>query len=82
VWGDPIVTEISPAAEFYPAEDYHQDYFNKEGDSTSYCRLVIRPKVEKFKKVNRPYSLLCPKMEMLTELLTLFPLVVPAKAAH
>ncbi|MEM6799853.1 MAG: peptide-methionine (S)-S-oxide reductase MsrA [Bacteroidota bacterium] len=47
---DPIVTEISPAVEFYVAEDYHQNYFNDNG-SQPYCNFVIRPKVEKFKQV-------------------------------
>lgn len=47
---NPIVTEISPAAEFYAAEDYHQNYFNLNG-SAPYCSYVIQPKLEKFKKV-------------------------------
>ena len=47
---DPIVTEISPFTEFYPAEDYHQNYFNLNGNAP-YCSYVIQPKVEKFKKV-------------------------------
>lgn len=46
----PIVTEISPLGEFYVAEDYHQNYYNENGEQ-GYCRMVIRPKVEKFKKV-------------------------------
>ena len=50
VWADPIVTEISEAQEFYPAEDYHDDYFNKNG-SQPYCSFVVAPKVSKFKKV-------------------------------
>ena len=45
----PIVTEITPATTFYPAEDYHQNYYNDHG-SQPYCYLVIRPKVEKFEK--------------------------------
>ncbi len=45
----PIVTEISPAEIFYIAEDYHQNYFNKNEDAP-YCAFVIRPKLEKFKK--------------------------------
>ena len=49
-FSSPIVTEISPFKAFYKAEDYHQDYFNKNG-SASYCQIVIAPKVEKFKKV-------------------------------
>ena len=50
VFTDPIVTEITPFEIFYPAEDYHNDYFNQHGDE-GYCRLVIQPKVDKFKKV-------------------------------
>lgn len=46
----PIVTEISPAAEFYKAEDYHQNYYNANGEAP-YCQFVIKPKVEKVKKV-------------------------------
>jgi|ERR1019366_1986902 peptide-methionine (S)-S-oxide reductase len=49
-WAQPIVTEISPATTFYKAEDYHQNYFNANGNE-SYCQYVIQPKVEKFKKV-------------------------------
>ena len=44
-----IVTEISPISAFYPAEDYHQNYFNLN-QGQGYCEYVIRPKVEKFKK--------------------------------
>lgn len=44
-----IVTEISPAAIFYPAENYHQEYYELNG-SEPYCQFVIRPKLEKFKK--------------------------------
>lgn len=46
----PIVTEIVEAAPFFPAEDYHQDYFRNNPDS-GYCRFAIRPKLEKFNKV-------------------------------
>ena len=46
----PIVTEITPADVFYPAEDYHQQYYELNGDSNPYCQLVVRPKLEKFKK--------------------------------
>ena len=45
----PIVTEIVPLKKFYPAEDYHQDYY-RSNSNQPYCRLVIRPKVEKFEK--------------------------------
>ena len=44
-----IVTEIVPLQKFYPAEDYHQDYY-RENPNQPYCRAVIRPKVEKFEK--------------------------------
>lgn len=50
VFPNPIVTEISPATTFYVAENYHQDYFNQNGEQP-YCAFVIKPKVEKFKKV-------------------------------
>jgi len=47
----PIVTEIEPFdGTFYVAEDYHQNYYNQNGDQ-GYCRMVIRPKVDKFRKV-------------------------------
>lgn len=46
---DPIVTELSPAPEFYPAESYHQNYYN-EHPTQGYCAVVIAPKVEKFVK--------------------------------
>ncbi|MBK9246871.1 MAG: peptide-methionine (S)-S-oxide reductase MsrA [Ignavibacteria bacterium] len=49
-WNDPIVTEIVPITKFYPAEDYHQNYFN-ENSEQPYCQFVVRPKVEKFKKM-------------------------------
>jgi peptide-methionine (S)-S-oxide reductase len=49
-FNNPIVTEISPFSKFYAAENYHQDYYNQNG-SQPYCNIVIRPKVEKFKKV-------------------------------
>jgi len=50
VFDKPIVTEINPAAPFYIAEDYHQNYFNQNGDAP-YCTYVIVPKLEKFRKV-------------------------------
>lgn len=46
---DPIVTEITPASTFYPAEDYHQNYFNLHG-TQPFCALVIDPKVKKLQK--------------------------------
>ena len=45
-WGDRIVTQISQLLEFYPAEDYHQDYFNKN-PGNGYCSVVIEPKIVK-----------------------------------
>jgi peptide-methionine (S)-S-oxide reductase len=45
-WDDPIVTEITPLGKFYPAEDYHQNYF-KENPNQGYCSFVIKPKVKK-----------------------------------
>ncbi len=47
----PIVTEITPFKKFYPAEDYHQQYFELNGNKNPYCTIVIQPKVEKFRKV-------------------------------
>lgn len=49
-WDKPVVTEIVPAAVFYKAEDYHQNYYNDNG-TAPYCTFVVGPKVEKFKKV-------------------------------
>lgn len=49
VYKSPIVTEISPLVNYYPAEDYHQNYFALN-QNQGYCQYVIRPKVEKFKK--------------------------------
>ena len=45
----PIVTAIEPAATFYVAEGYHQNYFNQNSDQP-YCRFIIAPKLEKFRK--------------------------------
>ncbi len=47
---NPVVTEISALTEFYPAEDYHQNYYTQNGNEP-YCSMVIKPKVEKFRKV-------------------------------
>lgn len=49
LWPNPIVTEIVPFEVFYPAEDYHQNYF-KDNRLQPYCMLVIDPKVRKFRK--------------------------------
>jgi peptide-methionine (S)-S-oxide reductase len=45
----PIITEIAALAKFYPAEDYHQDYF-RNNPNAPYCSVVIRPKLQKLKK--------------------------------
>ncbi|WP_104385178.1 peptide-methionine (S)-S-oxide reductase MsrA [Sphingobacterium sp. HMA12] len=50
VYQQPIVTEVVPASIFYPAEDYHQDYYRLNGKEP-YCQLVIKPKLEKFKRI-------------------------------
>lgn len=50
VFDRPIVTEISPLLTFYKAEDYHQNYYNSNGNAP-YCQIIIQPKLEKFKKV-------------------------------
>ena len=49
VWPSPIVTEVAPLEKFYPAEDYHQDYFARN-PGQGYCRMVVAPKVAKFRK--------------------------------
>jgi peptide-methionine (S)-S-oxide reductase len=46
----PIVTTIEPLAPWTAAEDYHQEYFEREGSSNSYCTYVVAPKVAKFRK--------------------------------
>lgn len=45
-WDKPVVTEITPLGLFYPAEDYHQDYFNKN-PGNGYCSVIIEPKIVK-----------------------------------
>ncbi len=49
IWDEPIVTEVVPVERFYPAEDYHQEYFRRNPNQ-GYCRIVIAPKVAKFRK--------------------------------
>lgn len=49
VWAGTIVTEVLPLPTFYPAEDYHQEYFRQHGEQP-YCRMVVAPKVAKFKE--------------------------------
>jgi peptide-methionine (S)-S-oxide reductase len=50
-FNNPIVTEITPFTVFYEAENYHQQYFENNENSNPYCKIVIRPKIDKFKKV-------------------------------
>jgi peptide-methionine (S)-S-oxide reductase len=49
IWPAPIVTEIADAATFFPAENYHQEYFERNGRQP-YCQAVVAPKVAKFRK--------------------------------
>ena len=49
VWEDAIVTEVLPFSVFYPAEGYHQDYFNKNPNQP-YCQAIVAPKVGKVRK--------------------------------
>jgi peptide-methionine (S)-S-oxide reductase len=52
-WDKPLTTEIVPLTKFWPAEDYHQDYYAKN-PTAGYCRLVIKPKLDKLKKDPAP----------------------------
>jgi peptide-methionine (S)-S-oxide reductase len=45
----PVVTSVEPAAQFYPAEDYHQEYYDNNA-TQPYCQFVIAPKLKKFEK--------------------------------
>ena len=49
LWDNPIVTELTPLETFYPAEDYHQQYYENNPDA-GYCRAVISPKMAKFRQ--------------------------------
>jgi peptide-methionine (S)-S-oxide reductase len=49
IWDRPIVTEVVPFERFYPAEDYHQEYF-RNNPGQPYCQMVVAPKVVKFRK--------------------------------
>jgi len=49
IWDRPIVTELVPSEAFYPAEEYHRDYFERNPEQ-GYCRVVVAPKVAKFRK--------------------------------
>ena len=50
LYAAPIVTEIVPASQFFMAEDSHQEYFERVGNSNPYCSFVVEPKVAKFRK--------------------------------
>jgi peptide-methionine (S)-S-oxide reductase len=50
IWNKPIVTEIVPLKQFWPAESYHQNYYNNNS-AQGYCQLVITPKLDKFSKI-------------------------------
>jgi peptide-methionine (S)-S-oxide reductase len=50
IWDRPIVTQVAPFQAFYPAEAYHQDYFQRN-PYQGYCQVVIAPKVAKFRKM-------------------------------
>lgn len=54
LWDDPIVTTIEPLDEFYPAEEEHQDYFNKQ-PASGYCSIVIQPKIVKARAAYREW---------------------------
>ena len=49
IWGAPVVTEVAPLTKFYPAEDYHQEYFSRN-PAQQYCQVVVAPKVSKFRQ--------------------------------
>ena len=50
IWKDPIVTTVEPFERFYPAEAYHQEYYDNNPNQ-GYCRLVINPKLDKLEKI-------------------------------
>ncbi|QHL91102.1 peptide-methionine (S)-S-oxide reductase MsrA [Sphingomonas changnyeongensis] len=49
-WADPVVTRIEADGPWWPAEDYHQEYFARMGDQNPYCMAVVAPKLRKFRK--------------------------------
>ena len=49
IWGRPIVTQVVPAVMFYPAEEYHQEYFSRHPEQ-AYCQAIISPKLAKFRR--------------------------------
>lgn len=55
IYGDPVVTEITPLTRFYPAEDYHQDFYN-QNETYPYCQIIIAPKLRKLFKEFEPLT--------------------------
>ena len=55
IWPNPIVTEVVAFRQFFPAEDYHQNYYNRNS-SQPYCAFVITPKLDKFEEVFQGYK--------------------------
>jgi peptide-methionine (S)-S-oxide reductase len=49
IWDNPIVTEVAPLTKFYPAEDYHREYYDRNPEQ-GYCQVVISPKVAKLRQ--------------------------------
>lgn len=54
LWTNPIVTEVTLLDVFYPAEDYHQNYFNNNPEA-GYCQVIINPKIAKFQEKFKEY---------------------------
>lgn len=54
LYTDKIVTELVPLKHFYPAEEYHQNYYN-ENSGQGYCRAIIKPKIEKLQNLYSKY---------------------------
>ena len=54
IWSAPIVTEIVPFSEFYPAGEYHRNYY-QDHLQNSYCQIIVMPKIKKFEKVFQDY---------------------------
>lgn len=55
IWPDPIVTEITEASPFFPAEEDHNNYYQKVGDRNPYCTVIITPKIRKLQKQFQEY---------------------------
>lgn len=53
LWSNPVVTALEPAATFYRAEDYHQNYY-RDNPNQGYCAFVVEPKVRKFREKLKP----------------------------